>query len=666
MKELTIKLRLDRSHERQQAAEAMADARKLEATYKSATATRTSSGKAAADAERKFHKDVADAARQSAKEQSDAGKQVADVRKKFAKDQSDAARKAAKDQAKADAEMAKSAKKSAAEAAKAWKAQAEEHNEGLAGNVLSVGKLAGAYGAFTVATHVVGAITEMWKAQRKDIEESIQRMGQYRNIILELATLNDRLGRTTPELKNQLEFRAKTLQGKTDAIAFQGGAMDAGQVAMKAGLIAPGEFKKLTENIGSIQGATGANPEGLGLLTGMMPGLIGGKNQSAEGVTQRTAGILDILRLGVGGLKSGVGQFAATSGMTKSGMFKSPEEQAALQSYFSLTQPESAGNLVEQFVRGTVGMTTKARGSSLEGSETQVEYGKSLGVTDDMKPMEIGRKIAADLAKQKATNPDFNTKAYLTRHGITDQYAQDALIDYSTGVNSGSFDQAFGKMSRGEAVPTFASAMREADVHKAVDPTAQERKRELATNLADATRGSGSEAMFDDAKRIAFENLRLQGKTYGKYEDQNGSTLWEGQILDEVQRMTAEAMKSVGLDPAAVGEQNPRIADALLRKMGFGAGDGVLGGSFNARLPGFGYSNEDRAKAYGEFATQIREKGGDPLEILKQMLDNSKKQLELTEKMENRAAAGVPNRVAAPAPAPPPAPLRGAPAVPVR
>jgi hypothetical protein len=680
-KELVIHLKLDRSHAKAANAAQIADAKALERQYKQTQAVARQQIAETARAERVAAKEklagdkaalkaALDAITNEKKAALDAISEGKKARSKAARDSATAAAEASREKAAAEKSAAREASLAAASVANAnkaaarasrmaWQEQNKSQIEGANSGIAAVGKLGVAYAALDIGVKIATAISDMWKNQRRDIESSVENMIHYREVILELAALNDRLGRTTPELKNQLEFRSKTLQSRDDAIAFQGGIMDTGQSAVKAELITKPELDKLAEHMGSYQGATGATPDALGKLSGLMPGIIGGKNQTAEDVARKEIAILDILRLGNGGLKTGVSQFANNSGLSKAGLFGHEGlEQASLQSLFSIDSPESAGTRVDQFVRGMSGMQTKNRGTEMEGSETQMEYGKRLGVTDAMKPLEIGRLVAGDLKEQAKNNPAFNPMNYLFMHGFREQEAQFASANFATAVNNGSWDKNYGKMSTGQAVPTFKAAMQETRDHMSVDPTAQARRADLAKDLADSAKATGPEGLFLQAKKIAFENLRLRGETSGTFEKQNESTIWEGQILDEVQRELNESGKKVGLEGIAGDEGNGNPVSRFNKRMGLGTGEGVLGGLPASRLA---YSNEMRAKAYAEAYTQIKERGGDPLAAtMKEMLDVGKQQLEATKRLEDRMLGGANKVGPQPAPALPP-PLPGAP-----
>lgn len=655
MKELTIKLRLDRSHEKAQNAAAIADTKKLDSAYKEVAATRKRLEKEVSDARKKFDKESADAAKKSRQETIKDEKEVSSV---ISQEQ----KRVSREQKAALADTTKAQKQAAREAGKVWQESHKKIQGATEDNTLSVGKLTQAYLGYSAVASVIGAVRDMWVAQRTEIENSIDRMVHYREAILELAALKDRMGRSTPELKAQLDFRSKTLQSKEAAATFQAGALNTGQASIASEFITKENFTKLMEMAGSYQAANpGADPKALGELVGIFPSLIGSKNQNPEDIMKRMAGAFNTISKGGSDIGVGISQFAKNSTLSQMKLFNSPEEQLAVQSLFSIQHQGNPGDTTNQFVRGMMGMTTRGRKAGIEGSEAQYEYGAELGVTPGMKSVEIGKRVAEDLKKQAAANPNFDAYNYLHMKGMTDQDTKMAAMEFAQGINGGTFEKTFGKESRGEAIPTLDQAMKGARDFQKIDPVAQARKVDLAKDQADATLASSPEGLYLNAKRIAFESLRARGKTNGTFEEQNKSLAWEGQIMDEVLRMTNAELAKVGL-PAA-GEEAPGIGSSIPKGMGFGVGTGPLGGNASNRAM---YSNKTRAETYASLYGQIQDRGVDPTAaILAEIRDLARKQLDATEKAENKAIAG-PNKVAAAPLAPVQPPLRGPAPVPTR
>jgi len=604
---------------------------------------------------RKEAADKADIAKVARDAQVEADRATRTARAELAKANRQYAKEAA-EQAKAEARVKKEAMKSQAAAAKelqeAQAGASKSHVSGLTEGLGAVTSLVAGYGALQIATKVVGAIAAMWAAQRKDIEDSVDRLAKYREGMLELASLKDRLGQTTPELKSQLNFRAKTLQTRGEAQVFQGGVMDTGQASVMAGFIKQEELDKLAVKAGSYQVAAQAEPEAFGKLSGMMPTLIGKKDQKAEDVYRRQVGIANILKLGVGGLKSGVAQFSANSGLTKLGLFDSPEQQASLQSFFSLTNSEAAGTHVNQFVRGTVGALGRTQGGKLEGHESQGAYLRGLGATNQQNPLQIGRLIAADFKKQEKANArtgkKFNPLDYLTMHGYRDEEARLAVMDFAAGINSGQFDATFGAMAEGKAIPTLAEA--DFGVRRFQQgPDADARRAPLATDLADTAKAAGPEGFYLDLKKRAFERMRARGDTYGTFEETNDSKTWRGALLDEAQDLLVEGASKVGIASPEGTDDPQRVGH--VKAVGIHAGP--LGGSPHSRIF---YSEADRAKYAYEYATRIRAAGGD-VSGMDELLGRAGASLDAAGASEDRAARGLgpPPKARPPEPAAAPA-----------
>lgn len=631
MKELVIKLRMDRSHAKAATDAQSADVKQLENQYKQVGAAQRQAAKEGSDATTHAEKAKQEAVAKTAKQHIDANGRMREANGRFVSD---------------------------------IKSGTEAHTAGLTGNLQAVGALVSGYGGLTVATRVVSAIGDMWRAQRKDIEDAVDQIAHYRDGMLELAALKDRLGKSTPELQSQLEFRAKTLQTRGSAQAFQQGALNVGQSAMASGLVKEEQFAKLMQLMGSYQAATNGDPKATGELTGAMPSLIGGQNQDAGDIFRRTVGIMKIFEKGGSDPGVAFSQFIGNSAYTKLGVFgpqdqNAAEKQAALQSQLSLSHTGDPGTKLDQLVRGTVGAFGRTRVGKLDGAESQRDYLMGLGAKPQMDPIAITRMIAADLKAKQAADPNFATLDYLVQKGYADEQARMAIMEASAGINTGQFDATFGKMAAGGAIPTLADAVAPQARFQAVDPVAQTRKADLAKDMADSTKATGPEGLYLNLKRVAFERLRARGKTSGTFDDSNGSKMWEGQIIDEMQSMLKEAGGKVGAsDTTGSTLGGFGMTDNLSRMAGFGAGTGPLGGSPFSRGA---YSNETRAKAFAEFATQIQEKGG-KIDGMDQLVEMTRQALELQKKEEDRRAKGIgvmPNPAV-------PAPLRGAPPVATR
>jgi hypothetical protein len=536
-----------------------------------------------------------------------------------------AERRAAADE-KADARAATSAAKASASVQAAAKKRADadvaasaKQSGGLGDIAAAVTGVGLAYAGLSAAKAIVASIGESWAAQRKDIEESVLRVTKYQEKLLELAQLKGQIGKTTVETGEQIKFRAKTLQTADQSQKFQEGLLNSGQATVKAGFMSQKEMDKLAVHAGSYQAATNADPNALGQLTGALPAIIGKKDLTADEAFRREANILKIFQEGGSSQSSAVSQFSKNAGLSTMGIFKSPEQQAGLQSLFSLTSADEAGTMVDQFTRATVGGLGRIKGVHVEGGESQAEYIKGLAKTANrdatqMDPIEIGKMIASDMAAQKTKEAkagrEFNAYDYLGQKGYT-QETKMVLMDFANRQNSGQYGATFEPMSKPEAAPTLAEATKGAADFRTGD-VGQDRTVGIAKDAADAIKGRGAEGFYLRARKLAFERLRADPNNgvSGEFDTWDKDKVFRGRILDESQREIMERAKKFGV---TLPEEFNRPKQTGSEKLGIGGGQGPLGGAYDALIAAMD-RNTDATNKAEEAAREGRAKaaGGAP------------------------------------------------------
>lgn len=484
-----------------------------------------------------------------------------------------------------------------------------------------VGSLAGQFTLLGAAGLAIEAFRDYFRAVRQDIVESVKSLGDMREKTLELAALKGRLGQSTPEVAAQLAFRAETLQSEGDALRFQSSMLNTGASSIRDaqgnGIIAQGEFDKLMAKGGRFQAAQGGDADALGAFFGQLPTAMKQKDVTADKAFGEAAKVFNILDKGGSDLPVAVRQLSAGLGYTTSGIFDNVAQQASLQAAFSKMEPGKEQERTAQFTRATVGSLGRMRGAGVQADEKQAEYLKRIGATDQMNPIEIGKIIMADWAKQEAEaakqGKKFNPITYMQGKGYGNVEDVNSLMQFSglmkTGV-WGTFE------SLANEAPNAAKVEGEIGRFQSVDPVAQQRKADLAEQSGTVARAAGPMEYYERLKRITFEKKKAQGEYYGNYEDWQGGMGFGKEMLENA---TASAMQ----------EEAKRVGV----RTGWGE-------SLRMR-PGFMANDRERAEAYYGVAQRIGEAGGDTMPGLKDLTDIARKQLESTmrtEKMMERSA----------------------------
>lgn len=370
----------------------------------------------------------------------------------------------------------------------------------------------------------LAALREKWADVAKATAESVKVTDEYRTSLLETAALKGRLGDTTTEAKESLTLRSKTLQTRDQARQFEEGFLNTGQASIGRRIMQD-EADKLKIGGGAFQAAEGGNATTHGELLGRLPALMkldrdkAGKEipLKADQVLGEEQRVFGALQLGGSSFSSGAAQLLKNSSLTSSGLYGSIGQQAGLQSMFSLNAPESAGDLVNQFTRATVGNLGRMRGVGVEGSIKTGEYLKGLNATNQMDPVEIGKLISTDLSKQEKVEASagrkFNAYDYLKHQGYGNQEEVQSLLQFHASQSSGEyakFEQA------GTAAPD-AKAMRDKLAGFRVDPVGQRRLQEVTHDMAQFSYGANP-GTTDRLQRAAFDRLLAKKEISGTYE----------------------------------------------------------------------------------------------------------------------------------------------------
>ena len=425
--------------------------------------------------------------------------------------------------------------------------------------------------ALGAATAVVGVgvklIADHWKDVAKGITDSIKLTTDYRESLPENAALNGRLGDTTREALASLKLRTETLQTRDEEKGFTGGILNSGQVSVGS-RITQKEFDRLKVQAGSFQSAEGGDPKTHGELVGQLPALIPLKKDAtgadipltADQVTAKESKIFDILQLGKSSFSSGAKQLSENASLTQTGSFRSIEEQAALQSAFSLYGPDEAGTKTRWLEQATVGNIDRNRKSSIEGSEQVGQYLKTLGVQEGQKGIPIARLVSGDLTKQedaaKATGRDFNASEYLAKKGYANQEHTRALKEFHGLDRDGQLQQFFDRANS----PDDSSTIQDKIAAGRADPRMQERSAGLTSELQKFTYDR-SHATAEAYRRQVFEELKSNpnGGLAGDYKDIATDSTQRKQIMLQrgVERALQRDARKAGVKVPSLGVYNP-------------------------------------------------------------------------------------------------------------
>ena len=584
------------------------------------------------------------------------------------------------------------AEKAKAAAARQAAAEGAQAHAGAASSLENLGKAVGSFGlqmlGLDSAKAVLGTIVGHFEQARDSAYKASKMVNDYRQSLLELAALKGHLGDTTAEVKEQVLFRAKTLQTAGDAKRFQEAALGVGESAIdKPGvpkLIAPDEFKKAMEHGGAFQAAEGGDAATHATLIGLLPQLLGRRTTGDE-VARKEAQLYKIFQPGGASFTSLSNQYAKSLAPLIGSKTYDPMRGAALLSAFSTSNKEGAGEEVQQFTRATLGGVDKTGKPRVLGGTPIGAYYSALGIDEKLLkstkstdlPFVIADKVSADLAVEEkaaqAKGEEFNRLIYLKHKGFANQEDTNAVLHYSALKESGLLDKTFMPLAADAALPTLDAARAPVLKAQAADPALQAQKAALAEELSTIAVGAGKTEYADSLRRIAFARRKAgvgfggeaDRETMNSYDEvkQLGGLSPTELIYGPQQKTGDEAWRLLKEEARRVGVAPEKINEALFNKEGnfrpiedqlYELGSRVAERGGNV-LPGFdpvagaaGKSLDESARfsALGASAAGANE----AVAVLKDVRTELQKQNQATE---------------APAAAPPP-PMRAAPAVPFR
>ena len=473
-----------------------------------------------------------------------------------------------------------------AEATKAHKTEidlANQREKAMSAATRMATSFAGQVIGLTSASAVLSEVQAGFQRVRDAIFESSEMLAEYRESLLELAALKDRLGDTSAELVDALEIQAETGQTRQDVTDLQTGFLGMAEL-----MVGEGEGKKISAEgakeamigLGKFQAAQGAPAEAFGELGGMILQSAMGPITSEE-ITTRAAALYDIQQpgnFGKGGFGTAIKQFGMSLPFVNSGIL-TDKEAMALTSAFSISAGgESSGTALRQFLQGTVGSLSGDR--KIKGLEDEPEnigaatYLKGLGAKAGMHPVEIAKLVAADVdraeAEAKAKGEGFEAIDYLRRHGYSNQESALRMIQFRGLEDTG----AWGGFKELIEDPTLGEGrLAEAEEKLRTDPALVARATKAAVEQAKIASSAGENEWMTSMRRAAYARLRADPENIGmrEFEDIEKAGYWDltsiltGDKIDlerETQRIIMDYADARGV-PYKKSLQEPTYAPSV-------------------------------------------------------------------------------------------------------
>jgi hypothetical protein len=420
--------------------------------------------------------------------------------------------------------------------------EAKSGFEGMAesslGVVKSLGGMALGMAGVGSASTAVSAVVEHFRDINREIFKSGQFIEDYKKALKELATMRG-MG-TTEALKEDLDFRAKTLQSADEATKYQEIAYGAMGAAIdkpgKPSLITPGEARKALEFGGAFQGMVGGDAPTHGRMIGILPSLLGRRTTGGE-LAQTETQLYDIMKEAQLKFPDMAKMYAEIAPEIMAKAY-SPMRGAAILTAMSGTTGAQSAAEMKALVRGTIGSISKTGKPRVEGGEPIGKYLKELGIDNALlaktQPTDllelVANKISDDLkAQQKgadAKGEQFQPLVYLKHKGYMNQEDVNAMVHYATLQQSGLMGAALATAAP-EKMPSAAEAQKRVADWQRTDTTSQAQKAAIAI--------AGSRAT-PEAEQSAYL-LNLFGTAQARLRTEPGKA-WLPDVTEDVMNMT--------------------------------------------------------------------------------------------------------------------------------
>ncbi len=393
----------------------------------------------------------------------------------------------------------------------------KEQDASITGGIAAVGKFGASLLGLAGAQQIVTTLADVFSSIHMSALKSAEDVMRLRDGVRELQALRDEMGQTGPGIAHVFDIARQTLQTPGDVQAMESAGLGIGELALKNDADRK-EFEKAMVAAGRFQVMEGGSASAYGQMMGQIA-LQGKGPLNAEDMEARAWRLFQIQQPGgFTTMSQAMGQYGQLNGLVQNGIY-TPEEAMGLASAFSVASPESAATRTEQFTRAVMAGRIKARGMQVSSDVDLLktdEYFKELKIAANDSALVRGRKIAADLAKQRTTQgKDFNAYEYLMTRGFGNAEDREAIMALSGLVNNDRFSKIEkamnGNLERGAITSRFNDRLRKDNFLKG-------RAVELSEQAASAKEGLKEEPLVL-AQRAAFARLKARGAISGTFEE---------------------------------------------------------------------------------------------------------------------------------------------------
>lgn len=583
MDAIEIKVRLDKSHaDKEAAAFHQAERRRAAETAKTQAKEAREAAREQQALLRSLEKSQRDAAREQARaakeayrEQQWAAREADGFIRNAAREQAAEARRAAAEQARLDnrvlseteiRERSKTAiyrrtnQQRIQELLKTHKTEIDKARESeLAANRVmgsatsAVTSFAGQMVGLSGVSAVAGEIVAGFQRVRDSIFNSTELMQEFRETLLELAALKDRLGDTTTESIDVLRMQAQTGQKRQDVVDLQANMLGIGEAAVRGGKTTMEDVRKAVTLIGRVQAVQGADAGAYGRLGGLLLQTMPAGTKP-EDIARETAGMYEMQQPGgFSSFGSAIDQFGKSMGYIRSGIL-SARQAMALTSVYSIAEPGEAATRLDQLMRGTVGAQGRDRrvnapeGTDVVGTAT---YLQSLGVKGNMMPDVVAQMIQEDVARARAAGgEEFNPYSYLMSKGYGNQEDLKAILNFDAEAWNKTFKPMIANPDLGKA------SIAEADIALATDPALVGRAARSADEMQKMLAATPQEEWMRSMRQFGYARAGGQRAGLSEFKDIETSAWyspmnwWSGQgqrVRDSTIAMIMEGADKMGI-----------------------------------------------------------------------------------------------------------------------
>lgn len=511
----------------------------------------------------------------------------------------------------------------------------------------------GYIGAFaTIGTVVAGvqAIANYFDEIRRDTIAAAKETIQFREQILELAALKDKLANTGPVLAGNIALRSKTFQSGPESIAMEQHFRGAAEAAIGK-TISETDAEELLTETGKLQAMEHSDAGAYGDLAGTIA-LLAKPGETADDAKARLNKLYNLQKPGkFSNVAQFARQFSEVSAFAQNDIY-SPEELGTYLSAFSEYNPEEAATRLRQITEASASglmRNRKMKGAPGIDMDTSAEFFKELGITRGMPVPQRNDLIADWIIKSqddaKAAGKEFLVPEELMAKGIRNQHAAEAFGDIAALKRSGVMGSL---QSIQNAAPEPNKITETFNNRVGAEPTMLQKQAELSHDVAAVQRGSAPTGLVQQLKQAAFDKKFAEGKVTGTFDQFNQTGMitralfdqtsdgWYRQVDTEAEDMLAKEAEKYEIKTRKKFKNNPIFGNLQREYIG--------------------------DEALADLQAQVQRAGGNPLAGVQE--EAVKTSEILTKIEENTRPRGAPGAPAAPEPKvplimPPPNPKPG-------